>query len=118
MKLIDRDEALLLFGIIDDGSCDDCPHLRDKSGCGNELFSRNDICETFDCIKDVDAEPVRHARWIGTNHDGYADEYPVYDEYQCSQCGAECETEDEPLGWNFCPMCGAKMDGGDQDEAD
>ena len=45
--------------------------------------------------------PVKHGRWI-INSDGY---YP-----QCSECMSE------PQGramTDFCPHCGAKMDGGD-----
>lgn len=55
----------------------------------------------------VDAEPVRHGRWIGIS-DGYADGYPVYDEWECSECGVVFEDEEPP--YKYCPCCGAKMD--------
>ena len=49
-----------------------------------------------------DVEPVRHGRWIAS-HDEFCAcsicKYPVY------------------VGWNqtnYCPNCGAKMDGGDE----
>lgn len=56
----------------------------------------------------VDAEPVRHGKFVGTEYDGYADGYPVYYEWECSQCG--CVFEDEKPTYKYCPNCGAKMD--------
>lgn len=55
----------------------------------------------------ANAEPVRHGYWIGLEYDGYADGCPVYDLWECSECGLEHKGEDAP---NFCPNCGAKMD--------
>ena len=56
----------------------------------------------------VDAEPVRHGKFVGTEYDGYADGYPVYYEWECSQCG--CVFEEEEPTYKYCPNCGAKMD--------
>lgn len=76
--------------------------------------SRNvPIDEVIDRIKQVpvaDVAPIRHGEFIGTEFDGYADGKPVYYEWKCSACG--CIFEDEEPAWNFCPCCGAKMDGG------
>lgn len=62
-------------------------------------------------LPSADAEPVRHGRWIGIS-DGYADGYPVYDEWECSECGVvfEDEFEDVEPRYKYCPNCGAKMD--------
>ena len=61
------------------------------------------------------AQPQRmRGRYIGTEYDGYADGCPVYYEWKCSVCG--CTFEDEEPNYNFCPNCGARMDGGEQDE--
>lgn len=57
----------------------------------------------------VDAQPVRHGRFIGTEYDGYADGNPVYYEWKCSECG--CVFEDEEPTYNYCPNCGADMRG-------
>ena len=46
--------------------------------------------------------------WIGTEYDGYADGNPVYDAYECSECGAEFCGED--FDFDYCPRCGAKME--------
>lgn len=58
----------------------------------------------------VDAEPVRHGRWI-TKHDILGNELDV-----CSACGEEAVGYDTHMGdyvtvaTDFCPNCGAKMD--------
>lgn len=69
----------------------------------------------------IEAEPVRHGRWIERchelrNYDDYDDVEPGYEmfpviitDYECSECG-RVESEREP----YC-NCGAKMDGGAED---
>ena len=57
----------------------------------------------------ADIQSVRHGRWI------IEDEYYVDDTYICSLCGYEFiitagDLESNEL--NYCPRCGAKMDGG------
>lgn len=57
----------------------------------------------------ADVVEVKHGYFIGTEFDGYADGYPVFYEWKCSECG--CIFEDEEPTYNYCPQCGAKMDG-------
>ena len=59
----------------------------------------------------IEAEPVRHGRWVPTESDSYADGAPVWDKWECSECGREHSGEEDTLT-EFCPRCGAKMDGG------
>ena len=59
----------------------------------------------------IDAQPVRHGRWIPTEYDSYADGAPVWDKWECSECGNEHNGEEDTLT-AFCADCGAKMDGG------
>ena len=68
--------------------------LFDKSG-----FARLHVAD-IDTIPRMDVEPVKYGRWIAS-HDEFCAcsicKYPVY------------------VGWNqtnYCPNCGAKMDGG------
>ena len=61
----------------------------------------------------LDYEPVRHGAWVGLEFDGYADGCPVYDLWECSECKGEHKGEDDTLT-DYCPNCGAKMDGGKQ----
>lgn len=56
----------------------------------------------------VDAEPVRHGRWGAATIIGYNGLHPIYAR-PCSECKYEIECRFER---NYCPHCGAKMDGG------
>lgn len=83
----------------------------------NDLISRAEAIKVFEdyacdippmeaideirCLPAVDAEPVRHGKWI----DKLSDCYWPGDKI-CSECGAEysfCNVQ------NYCPNCGAKM---------
>lgn len=66
----------------------------------------------------ADVAPVVHARWEGIWGDGYAEDEEgnpqiVYEEFECSNCGQEHLADGEPE-WNYCPECGARMDGDQQ----
>ena len=57
----------------------------------------------------VEAEPVRHAWWKAANRRG-----TLCDTYICSACGnmvIESEGFTYSCTCNYCPNCGAKMDG-------
>lgn len=53
----------------------------------------------------VDAVPVRHGRWIEQ------EKYTFGVMYDCSIC--DNRILDNGHSWNYCPNCGAKMDGKD-----
>ena len=59
-------------------------------------------------LEHLQAVPVRHGKFIGTESDGYADGNPVYYEWKCSECG--CIFEEEEPTYRYCPNCGARMD--------
>ena len=62
----------------------------------------------------VDARPVVHGRWDDSGRFKFFDcDIAV----RCSMCGG-CLTEKEYAEsvWNFCPVCGAKMDGGNDND--
>jgi len=42
--------------------------------------------------------------------DGYADGYPVYDMWYCSNCDYCFEEYDEMPPYKYCPNCGAKFE--------
>ena len=62
----------------------------------------------------IEAAPVVHGRWIPIEYDGYADGYPVWDLWECSECREEHSGDEDTLT-PYCPNCGAKMDKGDGD---
>ena len=49
----------------------------------------------------IDAEPVRHGKWI--------EEIGMF---MCSECGDAWSSSDAKMifGFNYCPNCGAKME--------
>lgn len=71
------------------------------------------ICELQDAPA-VDAAPVVHGRWDDSGRFKFFDcDIAV----RCSMCGG-CLTEKEYAEsvWNFCPVCGSKMDGGNDND--
>lgn len=73
---------------------------------GRELIVRQGYNQIIKCI------PKIHGQWLG-EADGYADGYPVYDVWYCSECNycIDDGTDDPECLPNYCPNCGAKMDG-------
>lgn len=63
--------------------------------------------QTIMALPAADVAPVRHGRWI----DAYPDiePNPMFMYGICSECGFE-QAISKYL--NYCPNCGAKMDGG------
>lgn len=68
----------------------------------------------------VDAVEVVHGYWHIDDYDsGDPGYYSAYIEVHCSKCGYELGAESGQYGWsygdpfplNYCPNCGAKMDG-------
>ena len=66
--------------------------------------SRAGVVHILTTLQPVDAVPVRHGRWI--YH--IDDLFPAESTQECDQCH-----EEQPLTCNdnYCPNCGAKMDG-------
>ena len=76
-----------------------------------ERYTCDVVCCVIDEAPSVDAEPVRHGRWV---ENGYA---CGEIEWKCTACGnTEWRVSSCRLKW--CPFCGAKMDGGDDGETD
>lgn len=59
-------------------------------------------------LPSVTPQPKR-GRWMPIEYDGYADGYPVWDKWECSECGWEHSGDKESLT-AFCPNCGTKME--------
>ena len=94
MRLIDADAMKRYI---------DCGHLRSPT---EKCFSELDVVHMLDKRPTIDAVPVVHAEWIPSSVDP-ADPY-----FRCSNCRHGRDSiyfqGDE---YNFCPHCGAKMDG-------
>jgi len=57
----------------------------------------------------ADVAPVVHGKWV-EQHSDFDLCGIVY--YECSECKRE-----QQVKWHYCPNCGAKMDGGWDDES-
>ena len=77
-------------------------------------YENPEICtQEINSIPAADVAPVVHARWI---HSRYEDCSEQFELVKCSQCNHEAYAMAFYVrGGNYCPACGAKMDGGDND---
>ena len=70
----------------------------------NALYKASSIYAVIDNAPSADVAQVRHGRW----------EWDTEDIYRCSNCAEKSHVK-EVMGhpeWDYCPNCGAKMDGG------
>lgn len=77
----------------------------DLPNCYNgfsDTYDKAMIVDLVDKQPTVDAEPIRHGHWIFNPKDAIEMMFTLP---KCSLCGAE-----SPIGGNYCPNCGAKMD--------
>lgn len=99
MELVSRDTVLSIamqYLPDDDGTC---------SKAGSDL---REMLDEIEDINPLDAITVNHGHW----------DVNVY-EMTCSVCGNcfgfEYPANQYAKAYHFCPHCGAKMDGGDDD---
>lgn len=65
---------------------------------GRHAVSIEKVIDFIGACPTVEAEPVAHGKWNGVDHDMF---------FECSICGYLTDY----MLTNFCPHCGAKMDG-------
>ena len=73
-------------------------------------MTRSALLDVLNSIPAADVVPVVHGRWIED-----------HDYLKCPECSVMVKWDFVffDIGdWNYCPNCGAKMDGGEGDEAD
>lgn len=73
------------------------------------LLEPEDVINAIKNIPSADVVEAKHGKWV-EQEDFLGDTY-----YDCSCCGESfCLIEGTPTDnmYNFCPNCGAKMDGG------
>ena len=77
----------------------------------SETYRHDYLDHVIDIIEDIpsaDVAPVRHGHWI--KNDPHCDGLAFL--WNCSECGEESDE-----GYRYCPACGARMDG-ENDEID
>ena len=67
----------------------------------------------IEALPAADVAPVVHARWIHRRYDDCSEQFELV---KCSRCNHEAYAMAFYVrGGNYCPNCGAKMDGGADD---
>lgn len=106
-EYIERQAAIDLFYPVD-------PENDGSDGCTvvykTENYTSDEIEAVISGLPAADVALVRHGRWIGLEYDGYADGAPVYDLWECAECGEEVRGDDVPDTHPWCHGCGAQMD--------
>lgn len=88
MRLIDANELLDRF------SMDDCDQVH--------VMQIGDVIDVIEGTPTVD--PVKHGHWM-LRTDGADENFSIM--YKCSACRG---TSPKPVLYEYCPICGAKMD--------
>ena len=89
-------------------------YIEREEYCEKHCRCSNEYCDKESCpiwkALAADVVPVMHGQWIDNGANGYKWAFV------CSLCGY---VDGHPFDnrHNFCPNCGAKMDGGDNDDA-
>ena len=75
-----------------------------------DLVERYGVSGVINAEPTVDAVPVRHGKWLCSDD--------MYETAVCSVCNFDTGEPYECVkkSWNFCPNCGAKMDGERKEE--
>ena len=79
-----------------------------KKGCIRALGIVKSILKDKIQTPTLDHAPVRHGEWVPY---GLDDQYEG--SYLCSECKAENFFAFDEQHYHYCPNCGAKMDGGE-----
>lgn len=96
MRLIDAD-ALLESGICAEYGYNDNGLL---------LIPMRDVTNSIRNASAIDAEPVRHGRWLYNSYPTVWYGHGEPPEWVCSECEERAYNT-----YDYCPNCGAKMDG-------
>lgn len=74
----------------------------------NERMQKEEVKNTIKRWNAYSISPKK-GKWEPIEYDGYADGAPVWDVWECSECGFEHKGDEDTLT-RFCPDCGAKME--------
>lgn len=106
MRLIDADRVVATL-TAENTRDDDTLGYADGLLDGIEVYA-----EALRNAPTIDAEPVVHATWIPKDTDG------SWRVDTCSACKKDTHYVRYAPAYDFCPNCGAKMDGGERDAVD
>lgn len=90
-----------------------CSHCNSYNGAMCRACEHMDDIDIIEDTPTADVQPVAHAEWIGFTKSAFlgCDDIgePIFRDttvWKCSHCGRNTVVRD-----NFCPNCGARMDG-------
>ena len=91
---------------------------KDHNGCWCRACWVDDMLDEVDCFQPADVAPVVHGLWEREPSSSWrwtpsGAVAVTRTTYRCGLCGRGTAVKS-----NYCPNCGAKMDGGDGDAAD
>lgn len=90
--------------------CENCYHRKICIDGANHKNTEN--CKQYINEANI-VEPVRHGRWTEKKINGGG----IWDYYfVCSECHHETPNRGYTIAPDYCPGCGAKMDGGEFNE--
>lgn len=76
-----------------------CPD--DDGSCSKADVDHREMLDEIEALPSADVQPVKHGRWI---NEGFLNIY-------CSNCSKTPDGWPIPMQTDYCPNCGAKMDG-------
>lgn len=79
------------------------------TGNFTDAYSPAHIMAIIDTAPTIEATEIKHSKWV---------KHPMFDEWDvCTSCGIGCKRREHAVGYmteygyQYCPHCGAKMDG-------
>ena len=106
-KYIELEATVKRFNNFDAGRADSPPLT---------LLTPEEFAEYLYELPTADVAPVVHGRWDDSGRYTFPGGSTAV---RCTNCGcALTEGEYRLYNWNYCPVCGAKMDGGADDASD
>jgi DNA-directed RNA polymerase subunit RPC12/RpoP len=84
--------------------------LANGSALGRHTGLADCIASEILSLPAADVAPVAHGAWVHSRHDNCSEQSDVV---KCSRCGLEAYAMAYHVrDGNYCPRCGARMDGG------
>lgn len=83
--------------------------IRVVNGQSSLTMTRSSLIDSISKLPSADVAPVVHGRWIHSRYDDCSEQFELV---KCSQCNHEAYAMALYVrGGNYCPNCGAKMRG-------
>lgn len=84
-------------------------NIDDMMNVNRTLISLREARETISNFPAADVAPVRHGKWVHSRYENCSEQFEMV---KCSCCGREAYAVAFYVrDGNYCPNCGAKMDG-------